>query len=316
MNKNFTEDSLFKTLWAEGRTLDLEAEEFASFTAEDVYDILNLIKASLISNISFTQCYQHVYSEKSKGNDKEVLKVLTFKLAFKHLVAINDSDILSLSGKRDFIAEVAAQKYNLPLESITGVEKKELLGDSDEVYSITDPPVDSWDEYFYNVCRQAARNSKCLSRRIGAVLVKDKSIISTGYNSPPRGVPSCDRRWTLDPHFIAKYEDQIIVPIDHNKPMCPRKTLGAKSGEMLDICPAGHAEENAILNAAWHGISTKGSTLFMTCGIPCFRCIIKIINAGISEIVVTGISFYDDNAEFLLNNSDVKVRFYDFEKKT
>jgi len=147
------------------------------------------------------------------------------------------------------------------------------------------------------------------------VLVKDKSIISTGYNSPPRGVPSCDLRWTLDPHFIAKYKDKIVVPLDPDKPICPRYSLGAKSGEMLDICAAGHAEENAILNAAWHGISTKGATLFMTCGIPCFRCVVKIINAGIKEIVVTGISFYDDNAEFLLNNSEVKVRFYKFDKK-
>jgi len=316
MNKNFTEDFLFKTLWAEGHSIDLESEEFKSFSEEDMYDILNLIKASLVSNISFNQCYQHVCSKKSKGNGKEALKALTFHLAFKHLVALNDPDILSLSGKRDFIAEVAAQKYNLPIESITDVERKDLLNDSDEVYSITDPPVDNWDEYYFNVCRQAARHSKCLSRRIGAILVKDKSIVSTGYNGPPRGVPSCDHRWQMDPYFIAKYESQVVIPIDHSKPICPRYNLGAKSGELLDICIAGHAEENAILNAAWHGISTKGATLFMTCAIPCFRCIIKIINAGISEIVVTGISFYDDNAEFLLNNSKVKVRFYNFDKKT
>jgi len=316
MNKNFTDDPLFKSIHATDNSLDFNEERFTNFTVEDVYDILNLIKASLISNMSFTKCFQHICSEKLKDNGKEDLKLLTFQIAFKHLVALNDSDILFLSGKRDFVAEVAARQYGMSVLDITEENKQQLFRDSDSVYSITDPPVPSWDEYFFNVCRQAARHSKCLSRRIGAVLVKDKSIISTGYNGPPRGVPSCDRRWEIDSHFVARYESKIVVPINHNKPVCPRHTLGAQSGEMLDICIAGHAEENAILNAARMGVCTKGATLFMTCSVPCFRCVIKIINAGISEIVVTGISFYDDNAEFLLNNSDVKVRFYDFEKKT
>lgn len=211
---------------------------------------------------------------------------------------------------RDFVKEAAAKKLGININEVT---QRHILELEKSIYSIHDDPVESWDEYFFNVCRQAARNSKCLSRRIGSVLVQDKSIVSTGYNGPPRGIPSCDKRWTLDLKFREKYAHMLPDAIGNKtNGICPRKALAAKSGEMLDICIAGHAEENAILNAARNGIRTKGGTLYMTCGIPCSYCLIKIINAGIKEIVVTGLTFYDDNAEFLLNNSDVKVRLYEF----
>jgi len=318
MNKHFTDDSLFKLLWSDLASTNLGDDiTIKEAKYEDIYHILNLIKASLVSNVSFTDCFIQVCATTAlMETDEEVLKRLTFAIAFRHLLALNDTDIVSfIRPKRDFLAELAAQKYNIHIERVTTVEKEKLITEDTSNYSITDPPVPSWDEYFFNVCRQAARHSKCRSRRIGAILVKDKSIVSTGYNGPPRGVPSCENRWVLDSKFIDKYKSKIVIPIDNDKPSCPRYNLGAKSGEMLQICIAGHAEENAILNAAWHGISTKGATLYMTCAIPCFRCLIKIINAGISEIVVTGASFYDDNSEFLLNNSKVKVRFYDFLKK-
>jgi len=170
--------------------------------------------------------------------------------------------------------------------------------------------VDSWDEYFYNVCKQVARNSKCLSRQIGAILVRDKSIVSTGYNGPPRGVPICDKRWKIDPLFVKMYgekKDEEIVG------KCPRYVVGFKSGEGLEICVAGHAERNSLINAARNGIATKGTTMYMTCGIPCSPCLVEIINAGVEEIVVTRLSFYDElNSRYLLNESDLKVRVFDF----
>ncbi len=280
-----------------------------TFDSSSGTEVLNILKVSSDMRINFIDVHKEIRNNTSKVLPDKFVIALTVN----YLVAIMDRQIREmLKEHRDFVAEVAAQKFKLPVEAVTEENKYRLLNDPTDVYSITDPPVDNWDEYFFNVCRQAARHSKCLSRRIGAVLVKDKSIVSTGYNSPPRGVPRCDERWTLDANFITKYKDKIVNPLDTTKPMCPRYSLGAKSGEMLDLCVAGHAEENAILNAAWHGIATKGATLFLNCGIPCFRCLIKIINAGISEIVVTGITFYDDNAEFLLNNSTVKVRLYNF----
>lgn len=181
-------------------------------------------------------------------------------------------------------------------------------------YVVLDTPIQSWDEYYFNITIQAARRSKCLSRRVGAVLVKDKSVISTGYNGPPRGIPTCDKRWTIDSEFSAKYKNSLVYSIDFNNPRCPRHSLGAKSGEMLDLCLAAHAEENAILNAAWHGISTKGASLYLNCGVPCYRCLIKIINSGIEEIIVIDDGlFFDDNSKYLLNNSNILVRKYNFE---
>ncbi len=320
MSKKFIEDELFKKIFNQYFPLSITEESLkriesiiTGYSSDLVWGILNVIKASVVSESNFTECYDRIHTYMSgelhnTGNlDKLILSV-----ALKYLITSDDREIKKLMAtKRDFLAEVIAFKDNISQVEVTDEMKQDMLNDPGDVYSITDPPLESWDEYFFNVCRQAARNSKCLSRRIGAVLVKDKSIISTGYNGPPRGVPRCDHRWELDQNFAKKYR-HLVPEGTELEGVCPRYPLGAKSGGMLDICVAGHAEENTILNAARMGICTMDTTLYMTCGIPCFRCIVKIINAGIKEIVVTGIKMYDDNAEYLLNNSSVKVRLFDF----
>ena len=204
-----------------------------------------------------------------------------------------------------------AKEYSELEQIIEDPEEKECCMGAETEYSVTDEPVKSWDEYFYNVARQAARNSKCFSRRIGAVLVKDNIIISTGYNGPPRGIPTCDKIWKIDTGFIAKYGG-LIQKDTETVGKCPRYVLGAKSGEQMELCPAGHAEENSILNCARLGISTMDTTMYMTCGIPCGKCMIKIINAGVKELVVTTFTYYDDNAKYLLENSNIRVRLFDF----
>lgn len=211
---------------------------------------------------------------------------------------------------RNIHKEIACTKYDTKIPTEDQIESvKKIPGK----YAVEDKATRSWDEYYYNVTVQVARNSKCLSRKIGAILVKDKTIISTGYNGPPRGIPRCDLRWAIDEDFINKYKPVWAESADDLvSGKCPRHTLGAKSGELTEICPAAHAEENAILSCAREGISTKGAIMYMTCSIPCFRCMIKIINAGISELVMTGTDVYDDNTMYLLSNSDVKVRLYDF----
>lgn len=175
---------------------------------------------------------------------------------------------------------------------------------------MSEKPVNmTWDEYWLNMCNTVAKNSKCLSRKIGAVIVRDKSILSTGYNGPPRGVMQCHKRWDYDLH-----DQTVVEDIDYTK--CPRYVLGYKSGQGLDICIAGHAERNAIINAAREGIRVKGflndpTTLYMDCGIPCTPCLVEIINAGISEIVCTSWTIYDTTTEFLLEHSDIKARLFD-----
>ena len=168
-----------------------------------------------------------------------------------------------------------------------------------------------WDSYFFNICSMVAQRSKCMSRQIGAVLVRDNTIIGTGYNSPPRKVPTCGERYYLDTNLREALKQRDIDPDDvkyHS--ICPRYVLGFKSGEGLEWCVAGHAEKNCLINSARIGICTKGSIMYMTCGIPCTPCLVSIINAGVTEIVVTEKSYYDVSASYLIQNSDLEVRIF------
>lgn len=189
-----------------------------------------------------------------------------------------------------------------------------------------------WDEWYLSMCNQVAKKSQCLSRKIGAVLVRDKTIISTGYNGPPRGVQTCDMRWLVDkqmrehakanavkhPGNDGLTEFDYITPNgkffkEHLEGKCPRYVpeMGFKSGQGLEFCVAGHAERNALINAARMGICTKGTILYMDCGTPCTPCLAEIINAGVEEIVITREHYYDQSAEYLLKNSGLKWRIYE-----
>src|SRR5512145_3376711 len=117
----------------------------------------------------------------------------------------------------------------------------------------------SWDEYFMEITHLVARRSTCLRRQVGAVLVKDKNILSTGYNGAPSGVPHC-----LDVG-------------------CLREQMGIPSGERHELCRGLHAEQNAILQAAHHGVSIEGADLYCT-NLPCIICSKMLINAGIKKV--------------------------------
>jgi dCMP deaminase len=149
--------------------------------------------------------------------------------------------------------------------------------------------MDKWDSYFIGIAKAVAGKSPCLSRQIGAILVRDRSIIATGYNGPARGIPHCDTRGTQPER-------------------CPRQELGYKSGEGLDFCIAEHAERNTIANAARMGVTTLGATMYMTCGIPCKNCLTLIINAGITELVCCGLDTYDKMSEFIIQHSSLVIR--------
>lgn len=168
-----------------------------------------------------------------------------------------------------------------------------------------------WDKYFFDIATAVGKNSSCLSRQIGCLLVKDKTIICEGYNGPPRGVPHCGERYKIDEEMRSYLEAKNINPDDPmNTKRCPRYVMGYKSGQGLQWCVAGHAERNALINAARMGIKTKKCILYMDCGIPCTPCLVEIINAGITEIVVSKFSFYDVSARYLLQNSDLNFRLY------
>jgi len=177
-----------------------------------------------------------------------------------------------------------------------------------------------WDEWYYELCQVVGKKAQCLSRKIGAVLVKDKTVISTGYNGPPRGVKTCDERWLTDLKMreAAGFNKLDLTELNtlyykELEGVCPRyvKQFGFKSGEGLEWCVAGHAERNALINAARNGISTMDTILYMDCGTPCTPCLVEIINAGVVEIVIAKQTFYDDSAEYLLKESGLKWRVYD-----
>jgi len=143
----------------------------------------------------------------------------------------------------------------------------------------------SWNEYFMEVACLVASRSTCLRRQVGAVLVRDERIISTGYNGSPRGMVHCDE--------IG----------------CLRETLNIPSGQRYELCRGVHAEQNAIINAAYYGISTAGTALYCT-EQPCLICARMIINAGIGLVAHSG-DFQDELSLSLLKEASVEIIIMD-----
>lgn len=162
----------------------------------------------------------------------------------------------------------------------------------------------NWDNYFLELCNSIASKSPCISRKIGAVLVRDKSIISTGYNGPARGIPHCG----YDRYDADKLLRDTQVP--PRSDICPRKLLAFPSGEGMQWCTAQHAEENCISNASRNGVSTLGCTLYLNSVVPCKNCFSTLINSGIVEIVCTDAIQYDKYTNFIQSNSSIKVRTF------
>jgi dCMP deaminase len=161
----------------------------------------------------------------------------------------------------------------------------------------------NWDKYYLGLAKMVGDNSKCLSRKIGSVLVKDNSIIATGYNGPAKGCLHCNQRpW------------EFYYSLDCNTPnnkkhtgyptKCPRQELGYKSGEGLHLCSSVHSERNCLLQCARLGISTRGSTIYAYCPIPCKDCVIELINAGVSKVVCLP-GLYDKYSIELIKDSDI-----------
>ena len=174
--------------------------------------------------------------------------------------------------------------------------------------------MNSWDRYFHTICEAISTKSPCLSRHIGAILVRDHSIVSTGFNGPSRGIPHCGReRFLEDKSLHDAFKDILMLtPIRRRYDTeCPRRVMGYESGTHMELCPAQHAEENAISNAARLGVSTIGTTLYMNCIIPCKNCFGTLINAGIVEIVIEKTTAYDKHTQYLIDNSDIKIRRFE-----
>ena len=151
----------------------------------------------------------------------------------------------------------------------------------DESFSVTmERP--STDEYFMEMARLVSTRSTCLRRKVGAVIVKDKRVLSTGYNGSPRGTRHCEELG------------------------CIRVQMNVPSGTRHELCRGVHAEQTAVTQAAYFGVSVAGATIYTTT-FPCSMCSKILINAGIKEIVYDE-GYVDDLSKSLLNETDIIVR--------
>jgi dCMP deaminase len=139
----------------------------------------------------------------------------------------------------------------------------------------------SWEEYFMDITHLVAKRSTCLRRHVGALLVKDKKILATGYNGAPSRLEHC-----LD---IG----------------CLRQKQGIPSGERHELCRGLHAEQNAIIQAAYHGVEIRGATLYCT-NHPCIICSKMLMNAGIQRIVYAE-GYADVLAKEMIKESGIDV---------
>ena len=140
----------------------------------------------------------------------------------------------------------------------------------------------SWDFYFLDMAKHAATRSTCLRREVGAVLVRDRHILATGYNGAPAGTPHCSETG------------------------CLREELDVPSGQRHELCRAVHAEANAVIQCALHGASTEGSTLYCT-NAPCSMCSKILVNAGVKRVVVLN-AYPDEMAMEILACGDIQYK--------
>ena len=140
------------------------------------------------------------------------------------------------------------------------------------------------DEYFMEMAHLVAKRSTCLRRHVGAVLVKDKRVLSTGYNGSPKGTLHCEVKG------------------------CIREQMNVPSGTRHELCRGVHAEQNAIIQAAYFGVSVDGSTIYTTT-YPCSMCAKILINAGIKEVVYSE-GYVDALSKNLFDETNILIREY------
>jgi len=142
-----------------------------------------------------------------------------------------------------------------------------------------------WDSYFMKIAQDVSERATCVKRMVGSIIVKDKRILATGYNGAPKGFKHC--------------EDVG----------CVRKEMGLPSGHRHELCRGLHAEQNAIIQAAVHGVEIDGATLYCNYH-PCAICVKMMINAGIKRVVYGG-GYPDELAEKMLKESKIQVVKYE-----
>ncbi|MBU0502689.1 MAG: cytidine/deoxycytidylate deaminase family protein [bacterium] len=147
----------------------------------------------------------------------------------------------------------------------------------------------SWDDYFLKITNDVSERATCMKRSVGAIIVKENRILSTGYNGSPKGFKHCEEVG------------------------CIRKEMGVHSGERHELCRGLHAEQNAIIQAAVHGVEISGATMYCNYQ-PCAICAKMMINAGLARLVYVG-GYPDELAKQMLEESNVQITKFNQGKK-
>lgn len=139
----------------------------------------------------------------------------------------------------------------------------------------------SWDSYFMKIAEDVSTRSTCIRRQVGAVIVKDKRMLTTGYNGVPTGITHCTEE------------------------TCLRTKYNVPSGERHELCRGLHAEQNAIIQAALHGVSVKGAKIYVTHK-PCSICTKMLINSGIDTFIFRS-PYIDPLADEMIAEAGIKI---------
>ncbi len=209
---------------------------------------------------------------RGRSGDPETLEALR-AIEGKELASEDAAgqQLLAVAEVADFVIGNDGSLEELAAE-VRGVFRESLFFDR--------PP---WDQYFMNIAQVVASRSNCVKRKVAAVVTLDRRIISTGYNGTPRGTRNC------------------------NEGGCPRCNELAPGGTGLGDCLCSHGEENAITQAAYHGVGLRGATIYTTFA-PCLQCTKMIINVGLKEVVYSLSYPLGEAAMELLAEAGVKVR--------
>ncbi len=208
--------------------------------------------------------------------------------SFEEFLILEERESKSPRSERQQLSPTASLADTVLLNNGTPEELHEKLGEllSRLMHQMQRP---DWDEYFMKMARVAALRSNCVKRKVAAIIVRDRRVISTGYNGTPRGTRNC-------------FEGG-----------CPRCNSLADSGTRLDECFCSHGEENAITQAAYHGVSVKDASLYTTFA-PCLMCTKMIINAGIREVIYNEDYPLNDTSFALLGEAGVQCRRFRVER--
>ena len=202
-------------------------------------------------------------------------------LSYNNFLALEEKEAVGNVNSQTLSAVEALADHTL--ENNQSLQELHDTVDKLLIQLLKEVPRPSWDQYFMDIASVAASRSNCIKRKVAAIIVRDKRIISTGYNGTPRGTLNC------------------------NEGGCPRCYNLATSGTNLEDCFCSHGEENAIVQAAYHGVQLTGATIYTTLA-PCLLCAKMIINSGIIEVVYNVDYQLNDNAFKLFDESRVRLR--------